>query len=65
MLSLLTIHLAQLRQCLTGAIRESRNGDAGLGTLEMVLLSLGAMAIAGIFLAALREGVTRRVDLLK
>lgn len=39
--------------------------DAGIGTLEMVIIALGLMAIAGILVAGLTAAVTRRTSQIK
>jgi hypothetical protein len=64
-LELLTIHVHQLRHLLTGVVHD-RNEDRGaMNTLEMVVLTLGIVAIAAIALAVLREAVTNRVNQLR
>lgn len=39
--------------------------DAGIGTLEMVIIALGLMAIAGLLVAALTGAVTRRTNQIR
>ena len=39
--------------------------DAGLSTLEMAIIGLGLMAIAGLLVAALTGAVTRRTNQIK
>jgi hypothetical protein len=65
-LTLLVIHLHQLRSLVIGAVNDRRHGEVGaMNTLEMVVLALGAVAIAAIAMAAFREAVSSRVSQLK
>lgn len=45
--------------------RHPKEGDAGVSTLEMVIIALGLMAVAGLLVAALTVAVTRRTDQIK
>lgn len=40
-------------------------GDAGVSTLEMVIIALGLMAVAGILVAAITTAVTNRTNQLQ
>lgn len=42
--------------------RRSSEGDAGVSTLEMVIIALGLMAVAGLLVAAITAAVTRRTN---
>lgn len=53
---LLSFVLDRLRQ--TWAHR----GDAGVSTLEMVIIALGLMAVAGLLVAAITAAVTSRTN---
>lgn len=44
--------------------RRSRD-DEGASTLEMVIIALGLMAMAGLLIAALTAAVTNRTDKIK
>jgi membrane glycosyltransferase len=50
-------------QVLMGAVRQRarRRDDAGLSTLEMTILALGLLGLAGILIAALTVAINRRV----
>lgn len=51
---------------LTTSLRERRSrGDDGASTLEMVIIALGLMAMAGLLIAALTVAVTNRTDKIK
>ena len=53
---LLTVVLTRLRH--TWAHRD----DAGVSTLEMVIIALGLMAVAGLLVAAITAAVTSRTN---
>ena len=44
------------------ARRRSADGDAGVSTLEMVIIALGLMGIATVLIAAITVAVTRRTN---
>lgn len=48
-----------------GARRRTHEGEAGVSTLEMVIIALGLMAVAGLLVAAVTVAVTRRTDQIK
>ena len=63
---------ALLLRDLTGRLRaglRARTGSAppegGVSTLEMVIIALGLMAVAGLLVAAITAAVTSRTDQLK
>lgn len=45
--------------------RLSRPADDGVSTLEMVIIAIGLMAVAGILVAALTAAVTSRTNQLQ
>ena len=47
------------------ARRGPREGEVGVSTLEMVIIALGLMAVAGLLVAAVTVAVTRRTDQIK
>ena len=47
------------------ARRRATSGDAGVSTLEMVIIALGLMAVAGLLVAAITAAVTRRTGQIK
>lgn len=47
------------------ARREAVDGDVGVSTLEMVIIALGLMAVAGVLVAAITAAVTRRTGQIK
>lgn len=47
------------------ARRGPQEGEAGVSTLEMVIIALGLMAVAGLLVAAVTVAVTRRTDQIK
>lgn len=53
---LLTATLARLRHTWT------HRADAGVSTLEMVIIALGLMAVAGLLVAAITAAVTSRTN---
>ncbi len=63
-LSTLTSQANLAAQTLAGAVRDRirPDDDAGLSTLEMAILALGLLAIAGILIAALTSAVNNRVS---
>ncbi len=59
---LLRAHATQLRT----AVRSRRAADdAGVSTLEMVIIALGLMTVAGLLVAALTVAVTNRTNKIK
>ena len=48
-------------------VRQQRTGgiDAGVSTLEMVIIALGLMAVAGLLVAAVTAAVTTRTNQLQ
>jgi HD-like signal output (HDOD) protein len=42
-----------------------RGGDCGVSTLEMVIIALGLMAVAGLLVAAITTAVTSRTNQLQ
>ena len=58
------LHLQYL--LLITSLRERRSGrDEGASTLEMVIIALGLMAMAGLLIAALTTAVTSRTNKIK
>ena len=47
------------------ARRAPHEGEAGVSTLEMVIIALGLMAVAGLLVAAVTVAVSRRTDQIK
>lgn len=45
--------------------RRSGHTDAGVSTLEMVIIALGLMAVAGLLVAAVTAAVTTRTNQLQ
>jgi len=45
-----------------GAVRRRIHDDAGATTLELVIIVVGLIAVAGILVAAITAAVQRRVD---
>ena len=45
--------------------RAAGDAEAGVNTLEMVIIALGLMAVAGVLVAALTVAVTRRTDQIR
>ena len=66
MIEILTSQLVLTARVLAGAVRRratARAGDdAGLSTLELTILALGLLTLAGILIAALTGAVNRRVS---
>lgn len=59
---LLRAHATHLRM----AVRSRRApDDAGVSTLEMVIIALGLMTVAGLLVAALTVAVTNRTNKIK
>lgn len=57
--------LAYLNALVTTArrrIRDSVDSDVGASTLELVIIVLGLIAVAGVLVAAITAAVQRRVD---
>lgn len=50
---------------LRSAVRDRLGGDEGVSTLEMVIIALGLMTVAGLLVAALTVAVTSRTNNLK
>lgn len=61
---LLRAQMARLRAALDTR-RPATSGDAGVSTLEMVIIALGLMAVAGLLVAAITAAVTRRTGQIK
>jgi hypothetical protein len=70
----LAIHTLVLARCLSGAARQrftersDRHGprdDAGVSTLEIVIIALGLMAVAALLVTAITAAVTRRTNQIK
>lgn len=66
----LTIYTVTLARVLGVGIRQRVSPheceqDVGVSTLEMVMIALGLMAIAGILVAALTAAVTRRTNQIR
>ena len=49
----------------TGLRARHAGGEAGVSTLEMVIIALGLMAVAGVLVAAITAAVTSRTDQIK
>ena len=47
---------------LTARLRRLREDETGASTLEIVIITLGLIAVAGILVAALTAAVTRRTE---
>ena len=45
-----------------GTVRRRMSGDAGATTLELVIIVLGLIVVAGLLVAAITAAVQRRVD---
>lgn len=45
--------------------RLRRSADDGVGTLEMVIIAVGLVAVAGILVAAITSAVTSRTEQLQ
>ena len=61
-------HLPVLVVLLRGGVARLRRGaaeDAGVSTLEMVIIALGLMAVAGLLVAAVTAAVTTRTNQLQ
>ena len=59
----LTAHTALTLRMLTGLLRRDRQatGDEGATTLELVVLALGLLTVAGLLVAALTVAVNGRI----
>ncbi len=57
---LLRLHALHTRESFRA--RRRHGGDDGVSTLEMVIIALGLMALAGLLVAALVTAVTRRTN---
>lgn len=64
LLVLLRLQASQLHAAFD-ARRTAEESDAGLGTLEMAIIALGLMAIAGLLIAVLTSAVTSRTNNIK
>ena len=60
-LIVLRAHWARAR-AVFDAQRRSSDSDAGVSTLEMVIIALGLMGIATVLIAAITVAVTRRTN---
>ena len=60
---LLRLQASQARA--TFDARRQQDGDAGVSTLEMAIIALGLMAVAGLLVAALMSAVTSRTNQIK
>ena len=60
---LLRLHAAHARAAFEA--RRSQDGDAGVSTLEMVIIALGLVAVATLLVTAITVAVTRRTDQIK
>ena len=59
-------YVVRVSHRLTEALDRRRAGDTGaMTTLEMVVLAVGIVAIASMFLGAFREAVSSRLDQLR
>ena len=58
----LTQTLAIMFGGLTARLRRLREDETGASTLEIVIITLGLIAVAGILVAALTAAVTRRTE---
>ncbi len=63
-LILLRAQVVRARAALTSR-RGGTAGEAGVSTLEMVIIALGLMAVAGLLVAAITAAVTRRTGQIK
>jgi hypothetical protein len=61
--SLLRAHAARLRAACVA--RRLWGADAGVSTLEVVIIALGLMTVAGLLVAAITAAVTRRANQLQ
>lgn len=67
MIETLTRQLVMVARVLAGAVHDRARrrtraaDDAGLSTLEMTILALGLLTLAGILIAALTGAINRRV----
>lgn len=70
MITTLITHTTVLSRCLAARVRpgpagrRDRHGDDG-STLEVVIIVLGVMALAGMLVAAITAAVTRRTDQIR
>lgn len=65
MFQLLAIHLRQVASAFTERLRGRSRDRGALNTLELVILSLGFVAIAALFVAFMRQFVSGHLDQLK
>jgi hypothetical protein len=74
MIDHLVTHAVVLAHCLTFRVRsrirrwgsgDDRAGEAGVSTLEMVIIALGLMAVAALLVAAITAAVNRRTSQIK
>lgn len=61
---LLWLQAGRARDALDGR-RHPHDQDAGVSTLEMVIIALGLMAVAGLLVAAISVAVTNRTNQIK
>ncbi len=67
MIETLTRHLVLAAHVLAGAVHDRARrrtrvaDDAGLSTLELTILALGLLTLAGLLIAALTSAINRRV----
>lgn len=61
---LLRLHAAHARAAFK-ARRAAQQGEVGVSTLEMVIIALGLMTIAGLLVAVLVSAVTSRTNQIK
>ncbi len=67
MLDELTAHAALTLRMLNGLLRRDRQapGEEGATTLELVVLALGLLTVAGLFVAALTVAVNGRIGQIR
>lgn len=66
MLDELTTHTALTLRMLNGLLhRDRRRGDEGATTLELVVLALGLLTVAGLLVAALTVAVNGRIGQIR
>ena len=64
--TLVLLHLQVARARAAIHLRRNASGaEAGVSTLEMVIIALGLMAVAGVLVAAITAAVTRRTNQIK
>jgi hypothetical protein len=66
LIPLLTALLAAWTQRFRDGVHaRTATGEAGVSTLEMVIIALGLMAVAGVLVAAITSAVTSRTNQIK